>query len=388
MAKPNKVMRNKSIKVISISTFNPDKPAYHPSPDQDQYYVQSWSGLWARRTKERYPDLDIEVWRPEPDFNKVSSRKSFGIVDCTIFPAKNFVISRTVTLEMLRRLLKYTKKYRLVLHNNTIFDWKFNLMMPVLLPGVKIIISHHGGVLPHGKSLKVRIKKKLLDWSFRKIHTATYLRNAVKNELEHASKHIHLVFLPVGANFDHFKPLDKAECRKKLNLPSNKVLGVYVGKFYRLKGVDYILEAYRCFKDKNFNVLFAGGSKNDELYPEVAESGCPFWGHVDHDLLREIYSAADFYIHPAFHPDFGGFDVVLMEALACNIPILSPQLKELDFDHSELGMLLQNENELLPKCEMMLENFAQFSRCRDAAIEHLEGNTAIIDKLYRIYTGI
>jgi hypothetical protein len=109
VAKPNKVMRNKSIKGISISTFNPDKPAYHPSPDQDQYYVQSWSGLWARRTKERYPDLDIEVWRPEPDFNKVSSRKSFGIVDSTIFPAKNFVISRTVTLEMLRRLLKYTK---------------------------------------------------------------------------------------------------------------------------------------------------------------------------------------------------------------------------------------------------------------------------------------
>jgi len=288
---------------------------------------------------------------------------------------------------MLKRLLKHRKKYRLVLHKNTIFDWKFNLIMPVLLPDAGIIISHHGGVLPRGKSFKAHIKKKLLGWSFRKIHTSTYLRNAVKEGIEAASKHTRLVFLPVGANFDHFKPLDKSECRKKINLPSDKVLGVYVGKFYRLKGVDYIIDAYRHFRKQNFNVIFADGSKNDELYPKIVESGCPFWGHVDHDLLREIYSAADFYIHPAFHPDFGGFDVILIESFASKRPVISPQLKELYFDHSELGLLTESEDDIIPITAQVIEEFGRFSNCREAAVQHLDGNT-IIDKLYHIYTAV
>lgn len=143
---------------------------------------------------------------------------------------------------------------------------------------------------------------------------------------------------------------------------------------------------YHHNKSRNFEVIFVGGDEADELYPDVAGSGCPFWGYVDHALLREIYSAADFYIHPMFHSGFGGIDVSWMEALACNRPVLSSMLKELDFDYSELGLLIDDEKDILSKSEIMIEQFGNFTKCREAAINHLDGNTAIIDKLYGIYT--
>ena len=376
---------DKPIKIITIGTFNPNKPDYHPTPDEDLYYVASWDGLWARRLKNCYPDVDIEVWRPEPDFQKITSRKTVG-VNCTIFPAKRFIVSKTLTLEMLKQLFIYRRVYKLVIHKNTIFDWQFNIMVPLLLSGSKIVLSHHGGVFPSGPGTKWRLKRKILKFSYKKIDAVTYLRNTARKVIERSNNKIKSTFLPVGANFDHFKPLDKLECRNKLNLPLNKVLAVYVGKFYRLKGVDHILNVFHHFKTRNFSVLFVGGSEADELYPDVAKSGCPLWSHVDHDLLREIYSAADFYIHPVFHPEFGGIDVSWMEALACNRPVLSSMLKELDFDYSELGISIDDEKDILSKSEMMIKQFGKFTKCREASIQHLDGNTAIVDKLYRIYT--
>ncbi|MBN1932406.1 MAG: glycosyltransferase family 4 protein [Desulfobacterales bacterium] len=372
-------------KIVIIDTYNPRKPAHHPAADEDSYYLASWGGTWAKNLKARYPYLDIEMWRPEPDFNAISNRNAYG-VNCTIFPARCFVASRTVTLKMLKMLFAYNRKFELVVHKNSIFDWQFNILMPLLLKDAKIVLSHHGGVFPLGSGLLNRLKLKLLEFSYKNIDAVTYLRSAAREVIEHSNDKIKFAFLPVGANFDHFIPLDKKECRKKLKLPLDKVLAVYVGRFYRLKSVDRILEVYHHHKSNKFEVLFVGGNKSDELYTEVSQSGASFWGHVDHDLLREIYSAADFYIHPVFHPEFGGFDVSLIEAMACNRPILSPQLKELDFDYSQLGLSIDAEKDILSKSEIMIDSFGKFTKCREAAINHLDRNTAIIDKLYRIYT--
>lgn len=370
-----------------IDTFHLDKPDYYPGRDEDLYYVASWGGLWARHLKSCYPQLDVELWRPEPDFSEVTQRFAFG-VNCCIFPANNFVVSRTVTMPMLKRLWGYRKELQLIIHRNSIFDWQFNILMPRLLPSAKYVLSHHGGTFPAGKGIKSLLKNRILKFSYNKIAAITYLRAAIKKAIECSNRKIRFTFLPVGADFGHFLPLDKLECRKKLNLPLDSVLAVYVGKYYKLKGVDHILNVHRQLKNRNFGILFVGGSEADELYPEVAASGCRFWGYLDHDRLREIYSAADFYIHPVFNPKFGGIDISWMEALACNRPVLSSMLGELDFGYSELGLLINKEKDILAKSEMMIKSFNNYSSCRESAIGHLDRNTAIIDKLFQIYMGI
>jgi len=378
-------MNNKTTKIVVVGWFvsKAEKPYYDATKEDDAYYADSWGALFARRLKIHYPDIDIEVWRPDDDFTETYYRNALG-VDCTIFPFKNHLFSRTITLEMLKRLWKYQQGYNLVIHFNTIFDWKFNILLPLLLPKAKFVISHHGGLFPSGTNIKNKLKRKLIHYSYRNIDAITYLRETIRNEIASKNKKIKLTFLPVGANFDIYTPLDKTDCRQKLNLPLDKTLAIYVGAFYKLKGVDKILNIFHQLKDSNFEVLFVGGQESDELYTEVIASGCKHWGFVNHNILNEIYSAADFYIHPAFNPDFGGFDVVWAEALACNIPVLSPQFKELDFDYSELGVLLDNESKLLEKTKLMIKSFSDFKKCRETAIRHLNGNTVIIDKLYKI----
>ncbi len=224
-----------------------------------------------------------------------------------------------------------------------------------------------------------------------RINYVSYLTNSTKKYLLSIKNHPYLKFIPVGADFDNFKPLDSKAMRMKLSLDSDKIYALYVGKYFKLKSVDLILKIYFKLKDKyNFSIIFVGGSKNNEndLYDQVANSGCPYFGPQEWIDMPIFYNAADFYIHPAFNPNFGGLDVSWIEALACNKPVLSPQLSFLDFNHSELGVEVVNENEFLNKTEWMIANCKKYTKCREAAFEHLDANSAIMKQLMGIYEEI
>jgi len=199
------------------------------------------------------------------------------------------------------------------------------------------------------------------------------------------NKRIISAFLPVGADFNVFKPEDKLHCREKLGLSQDNVIALYVGQFYRLKSVDLILDVYYKLKHTNFEVLFVGGREENDLYSEVVSSGCKYWKYIGHDQLREIICASDFYIHPVFNPQFGGFDVSLIEAMACNRPVLSPQLSDLNFKYDGLGISMESSSDCFSKTKEMIHEFRKFTNCREIAIKHLDANCAIIDELVRIY---
>lgn len=374
------------MKIIVIGTLFKEKPGSPLDIESDDYYLFSWAGLWARRLKKRYPDIDIEVWRAEAAFTKITMRKAYN-VDCTIFPYRIPLVPGLITLEMFRRLHQYQNKYNLIIHLTRIFDWRFNIQMPLLLPKTHFVLSHLGGVFPSADSIKNLFLRKLLRYSYKRIDTITYLRDSVKKEIASANKNINYIFLPVGADFKFFNPMDKITSRRNLGLPLDKTLAVYVGKFFRLKGVDHILNIYNHFKDNNFEVLLVGGNEKDELFSEVVSSGCRYWSYISREQLRETYSAADFYIHPAFHSEFGGLDIAWIEALACNKPVLSPQLKLLEFGYSDLGIALDNEYNMFEKAHEMIGAFSKFNKCRATAMVHLDGNTAIIDKLYNVFSN-
>jgi len=379
-------MRNRPIKVIELSGFNPNKRKQYPSRDSDYYYVASWAGMFARRLKKRFPELDIEVWRAEPEFNSATEKTVFDLKGI-IFPYKKPIVPKAVTLQMVRRLRQYQKKYQLIIHFNTIFNVFFNQIIPRLLPDAKITLSHHGGVPPFRSGIKHMLKNKLLKNSFKHFHAHTYLRKEIKNWLLSTKSCPPVYFLPVGADFEIFRPVDKLTARQKLGLDESKIYGIYIGNFYRLKSVDIMLHVYRKFADKyNFSILFVGGNNNstNDLYNEVINSGCPYWEHQNWLDLKYFLSAADFYIHPVINKEFGGFDVSLIEAMACNIPVLSPQLNELDFDYSELGICVNNGGEIEEKVEYMIHNHTHYKKCREVARQHLDGNNTIIDNLKNI----
>lgn len=377
---------SKPLKIIHLSGFAKDKTQLPFTIENDYFFVASWAGLIARRLKAFDKNLDIEVWRAEDIVSKKRTKQVFNIF-ATLYPYKYPIIKNLVTFEMFKSILSLRKSFKIILHYHSVFD-RFVLLKYFLPKDVQIVLSHHGGIPPKTGSFKDLIIKR----TYKRVSAITYLSNRTKTYLENIGYDKNkMFFLPVGADFEKMIPVDKQKAREMLGLEKDKVYGIYVGKFYKLKSVDLILQVYYALKDKyNFSVIFVGGSDDSEndLYKEVRNSGCPYFGIQDWNRMNIFYSAADFYLHPAFNPKFGGLDVSWIEALACNKPVLSPQLAYLDFDYSELGVLLKDWNETIEKTEWMINNYKTFTKCREVAQKYLDGNSAIMKKLITIYEEI
>lgn len=373
-------------KVIFIEGTELHKSKNYPSRDSDEFYLASWGGMFSRRLAKRFPGYDVSVWRAELDTVKINKRVTNG-VHCQLYPYKGRLMS-VLTMQMLIELRRLSKNYHLVVCRSDLFDWIFVILLAIFVPRASIVVFHHGGKFEHPRTLKKCISYEFLKLSYSKIDTATYLRHDAKDWMLALKKHPSLVWLPVGADFSVFTPQDKQACRKELGLEPHKIYAVYVGRMFRLKGVDVILDLYEKYKGLNFEVLFVGANERDELYEDVKISGTKFWHRVDWLLLSKIYSAADFYIHPAFHPNFGGLDTSLMECLACGTPVLSPQLAEYDFESSELGICVNSFDKFDNKLQEMMKSFDSYKMCREVAIKHLDGNGQIIDKLYSLFENV
>lgn len=373
-------------KYIFLSSSTRGNNLKHYELDSEDFFVGSWAGLIARRLKAFDPKLDISIWRTEPVVSRHFEKSVFGL-DGVIWPSRGIKIIKNVfTLQMLLNVIKLSFSYKIVLHYHSIFN-RFIFLRFLLPPNVKIVLSHHGGVPPDRRSLK----HFFLLLFCRHASAITYLTNEAREYFKEIKvPDSRLFFLPVGADFESFIPSDKKAAREKLGLDTDVVYGIYVGSFFRVKSVDIILNIYNDLKRKyNFKIIFVGGENNEDndLYNDVLQSGCPFYGRQPWVKMKDFYNAADFYIHPMFYPQ-GGLDVSWIEALACNVPVMSPQLLYLDFDHTELGVVVENPEESLAKTEYMITNHKKYQKCREVAIKYLDANKAIMKRLKNIYKSI
>ena len=82
-----------------------------------------------------------------------------------------------------------------------------------------------------------------------------------------------IVVIPNGVNTDLFKPMDQAECRRKLELPINKKIVLYVGNMVKVKGIDVLIEAFARLSSDVLLVLVGDGPLEPMLRLRVKELG-------------------------------------------------------------------------------------------------------------------
>ena len=68
---------------------------------------------------------------------------------------------------------------------------------------------------------------------------------------------------PNGTNLEIFHKMDRLQCRKKLNLPTNKFIIICVGQFIERKGQKRILEAINLLGNKDIKTIFIGKGDDD-----------------------------------------------------------------------------------------------------------------------------
>ena len=134
---------------------------------------------------------------------------------------------------------------------------------------------------------------------------------------------------PIGVDTDRFRPLDRAEARSRLGIPTEEETLLYVGRLDRIKGADALVRAAGLLAERpRMRVRFLGGEVDADyaagLRAQAVEMGISekiSWaGVVANDDLPWHYAAADLVIVSSYSESFS---IVAAEAMACGTPVVA-----------------------------------------------------------------
>lgn len=130
-----------------------------------------------------------------------------------------------------------------------------------------------------------------------------------------------IVVLRNGVDLEKFRPLDREEVRKRMNLAGPVVASV--GRLIDRKGHDVVVKALASMPGATLLVVGEGpdGPRLKSLAKRFRlEDRVRFLGRLDHEALAEIYNAADAL---ALASTREGWPNVLLEAMACGTPAVA-----------------------------------------------------------------
>jgi glycosyltransferase involved in cell wall biosynthesis len=124
-----------------------------------------------------------------------------------------------------------------------------------------------------------------------------------------------VTFLSNGLNPDEFCPAStehKLSLRRKYNLPEDKLLALFVGRFVPKKGLFTLFDLPAI---PNLHVVFVGGVAP----PGHTREDQHFLGMIDRRSMPNIYQLSDIFILPS---QSEGFPVTAQEAMASGLPVI------------------------------------------------------------------
>lgn len=133
-----------------------------------------------------------------------------------------------------------------------------------------------------------------------------------KSLLDAQIKEEKISVIPYGAPLEYFKPQIK---------PDAKFRVIFVGRIGARKGIHYLLKAWQNLKlGTNAELLLVGVNEFPPNYLESYGDIYTTIKSVPHQELNKYYSSANVFVLPSL---VEGFGLVLLEAMACGIPIIA-----------------------------------------------------------------
>lgn len=170
----------------------------------------------------------------------------------------------------------------------------------------------------------VRAADRILVLSPDHARSVSYLARALERTPERA------IEMPNGVDTDVFSP-DGGDggLRERLGIPANAVVASFVAtldRAHHFKRLDVAIEALARTRARDLHLLVAGGG---ELLPgfraDAASAGVGarvhFLDRVPHAELPAVLRASDLFVLTTEPPE--SFGIVLIEAMACGIPVLA-----------------------------------------------------------------
>jgi glycosyltransferase involved in cell wall biosynthesis len=353
--------------------------------------------ILAKETLKRTSEYKVEFWRTYPGIKKAYSKSIEGVLH-RVFPAKKNRFSKIDLGYRSPQLIAYLQqkikdKEKILLHFHGLYPDLLRSILFNIKPGnTPVLCQHRGGSF----SIREFYKKKIYFWRLfnylKELHNLKkidYYFACAKEEQKIMAKKLgksKVGFFMDGEDFENFRPAaDRGLLRKQYGFSNDSIILLYVGKFYRLKGVDNTLEAFLRLRQRHKGLVFIaiGGRKEDELYGSLEGSSVYVIERVPRHQLIPYYQMADIYLMPSFDDyfvNFCGFGSAPIQALACGVPVISRNL--INFPGSEdeiskIGLMPKDKSELDYSIEYIMNHRENFRECREIARRYFDVNLTI-----------
>jgi len=295
----------------------------------------SWFSQVAQEIKKFYPEIEAECWAPEKLNDKEEifyhNNIKFRLFPTTFSPMYALDFSMPM-LKALKEEIKNNKKIgiKIIIHLHEYHNLH-GLAIASLFGKEKIIGQHHGGSWPlkHISQTK-RYKLAFPFFIVGQIWENIVLKNIndfyalSQDEIDYLKKNAknsEIKFQTMGIEEEYFKETDKKTARKKLKLPLNKKIILYIGRINEIKGIRYLIDAMEKFPEIELKIM--GFSQEVQLFKDYAKekklSNIEFLGGVFGEKKMLYLSACDVLVLPSSKE---GAPVTIMESLARNMPVV------------------------------------------------------------------
>ena len=324
----------KSVHILhhSISPFAGQYPEGDPL-----HYNSGIPMLFGRAIRQRYPEAQVEVWRPERTLASPQVWQDEDQITHRVYPSIYGRFNVELSMPLLRAVRETASA-----EPETLF-WVhgiYNLhayLLAGMLRHARVIAQSHGGF--PARAMFHLSRHRWLRYAYLPLHLVE--RRALPRyralfALSEEEERYLLDWLriapdavrvsPTGIDFDHFCPGDAEEARQRCGLPPDGAIVLYVGRLAPEKGLEQLLRAFELVHsvvpDARL-VLVGTGPAQGALQGLAEELGVAsraiFAGYVPPDHLPDWYRAASVTVIPSLIEWFGK---VAPESLGCGTPIV------------------------------------------------------------------
>ena len=161
----------------------------------------------------------------------------------------------------------------------------------------------------------------------------------ISSYLNIPSEKIIVTYNAVDRNFRRSNENEINGIKDRFSINDKYIL--YVGSQKPHKNVGLLIEAYHQLREKiSYQLVIVG--KKDRLFQKGLRShkleGVNFVGEVQDELMPHFYSGADVFVSPSL---FEGFGLPLIEALACETPVVAMKTSSVGEVLGDAGLIVE-----------------------------------------------
>jgi len=242
------------------------------------------------------------------------------------------------------KLMRMVKKYKIdLIHAHYIMPPGLIAVIVGKLLKTPVVLTIHGSDI--FRLSRKSILKPLIRYILRNSSQIFAVSEAVKSEVIQLERDLEdkIEVTWNAVDLKKFNPQNDSSFREELNLEPGKPLILFVGNLVAQKGVKYLIEAKKFFKNDSYLVIVGSGPLQRELKAMVEYEGLKYVKFVNaRDDIEKIMPQADVLVLPSTSESFG---IVLLEALASGVPIVATNVGGIpEIVTGDVGIIVEPRN--------------------------------------------